>query len=55
MKKYALPTFQNITQSVKKQVKLLMIPEGEWHYITVKKFPALLRGITSDIMVINIV
>ena len=32
-----------------------MIPNGEWHYITVKKFPALLRGIMSDIMVMNIV
>ena len=32
-----------------------MIPNGEWHYITVKKFPALLRGKMSDIMVMNIV
>ena len=39
----------------KKQVNLLMIPNGEWHYITVKKFPALLRGKMSDIMVMNIV
>ena len=31
-----------------KQVILLMIPNGEgWHYIAVKKLPALLRGITS--------
>ena len=31
-----------------KQVNLLMIPNGEeWHYITVKKVPALLRGIRS--------
>ena len=32
-----------------KQVILLMIPNGErWHYLTVKKLSALLRGITSQ-------
>ena len=32
-----------------KQVILLMIPNGEgWHYIAVKKLPALLRGITPQ-------
>ena len=31
-----------------KQVILLMIPNVEgWYYITVKKLPALLRGVTS--------
>ena len=31
-----------------KQVVLLMIPNEEgWHYITIKKLPLLLRGITS--------
>ena len=40
IKKYIWPTFQNITQS--------MIPNKErWHYIAVKKLPALLRRITS--------
>ena len=35
--------FQNITEIV-----LLIFPNGEeWHYITVKNLPALLRGITS--------
>ena len=34
MRKYVLPTFQNITQSVKKQVILLMTPNGEeWLYV----------------------
>ena len=33
---------------MKKQVILLMIPnEGKWHYLIVKKPPALLREVTS--------
>ena len=38
--------FQNITQIVK---MILMISNGEkqWHYLAVKKLPALLKGITS--------
>ena len=42
--------FQNITQIVKKQVSLLMIPNGEgqqWNYLAIKEFRALLRGIAS--------
>ena len=32
----------------KNQVIILMIADGKkWHYLAVKKFPALLRGITS--------
>ena len=32
-----------------KQVILLMITNGEkWHYLTVKRLPALLRGVTSN-------
>ena len=39
--------FQNITQTVKKQVILLMISNVEkWHYLAVKKQSVLLRGIT---------
>ena len=39
--------FQNITQILKKQVILLIIPTGEkWHFLTVKTLSALLRGIT---------
>ena len=35
--------FQNATQIVKNKV-LPMIPNGEgWHYITIKKLPALLK------------
>ena len=38
---------QNLTCD--KQVILLMITDGEkWHYLTVKKLPGLLRGITSS-------
>ena len=45
---YILLLFQNITHR-EKQVILLMIPNGErWHYLTVKKLSALLRGITSQ-------
>ena len=45
---YVLLLFQNITHR-EKQVILLMIPNGErWHYLTVKKLSALLRGITSQ-------
>ena len=34
---YILPTFQNIIQSVKKEVILSMIPNGEkWYYLAVK-------------------
>ena len=53
MKKYILLILQNITQIVKKkQIILLMIPNGKgWHYLTVKKIAALLRGITSNIPV----
>ena len=44
-KKYILPSFQNITKIVKKQV--LMIPNGKgWHYLALKKLSTLLRGIT---------
>ena len=45
---YILLLFQNRTHR-EKQVILLMIPNGErWHYLTVKKLSALLRGITSQ-------
>ena len=50
--------FQNIAQIVKKEVILLMIPNGEgWHYLSVKETSALLRGITpkhnSDFSCLN--
>ena len=36
-----------------KQVIILMIPNGKgWHYITVKKLSALLRGITTVIFIV---
>ena len=40
MRKYILPTFQNISQVVKKkQVNLLMNSNGKgWHYIAVKDY-----------------
>ena len=39
--------FQNISNS-EKQVILLMIPDGEgWHYLAVKILSAFFRGITS--------
>ena len=40
-----------------KQVILLMIPnrEGQWHYLAVKELSALIRGVTSKIMLIFIV
>ena len=52
MKKYILPKFKNTTQSVKKQIVLLIIffvvLNGErMHYIAVKNWPALLRVVTS--------
>ena len=40
--------FQNIIQSVRKQVITLIIPHREgWHYLAVKKLSTLLRGITK--------
>ena len=43
------PTYVSKNDSnPKKQVNLLMISSGEgWHYITVKKLSALLRGVLS--------
>ena len=39
--KYILPTFQNTNQSMKKQVTLLMISNGQgWHNIAVKTLSA---------------
>ena len=46
-KKYILLIFQ-IKQKSRKASCSFMIPNREgWHYIAVKKLPALLRGITS--------
>ena len=40
-KKYILPTFENTNQSMKKQVTLLMISNGQgWHNIAVKTLSA---------------
>ena len=48
MHKYILPKFHKITQTVKKQIILLRIPNEEvCHYIAVKKLPALLRRLMS--------
>ena len=48
MRKYIFLTFQNITQSMKKKINLLMTPNGEgWHYLVVKKLFALIKRITS--------
>ena len=45
-KEYIMFMFKNITRE--KQVIILMIPSREkWHYLVVKKLPALLRGMTS--------
>ena len=43
------PTYVSKNDSKpKKQVNLLMISSGQrWHYITVKKLSALLRGVLS--------
>ena len=50
-KKYFQLIFQNITQSVKSKLIILMIQneekEGRFFYLAVKKLSALLRGITS--------
>ena len=48
MHKYIFPKFHKITQTVKKQIILLRIPNEEvCHYIAVKKLPALLRRLMS--------
>ena len=40
--------FQNVTQTMKKKITILMIPcEKGWHYLALKKLSTLLRGITS--------
>ena len=47
--------FQSIIQIVKKVI-LLIIPNGKyWYYLAVKELSALLRRITSKIIVILIV
>ena len=44
---HAYKSKYNLTRE--NQVILLMITDGEkWHYLAVKKFSALLRGITSN-------
>ena len=48
-KQYILPMFQNITQSLKKQVILLMIQNKEkWHYLVVTRLSALLTRVISS-------
>ena len=49
-KKKVLPAYvPKHNWNCEKQVIHLMIPNGEgWHYITVKKLPALLRRIKSN-------
>ena len=37
----------------KKQVIILMIPNGGWHYLAVNKLSALLRAIMSDFYFMN--
>ena len=49
-RKCILPMFRNIIQIVKKVI-LLMIPNGGWYYLAVKKLSAS-RGIKSKHVVI---
>ena len=48
-KKKIYPAYvSKLYPNCEKQVILLMIPNGEeWHYVSVKKLSAFLRGITS--------
>ena len=48
LNKYDQHIYRNTIQIEKKQVILLMITDNKkWHYLFVKRLPALLKGITS--------
>ena len=55
-KKTLYPAFvSNYNSKSKKQIMAIMIPNREeWHYLTIKKLLAFLRGIISNMMVIFI-